>query len=424
MLTSVWQIPQATSLTRISSARGSSSSTSWSVNGRPAAAATAAWTITGEPYDRARLPLRGRRVDRAGERPDHGGHLSVHGRAHRPRGACRIRRRRPRRARGARGVRRRPVAARDAGRASGGPAPGGRTDRGPRGRVRAADDARGRLADRRRRPAGRRGEAASSTGTPTRPRRTRGRRSAAGVFSSLLVRREPVGVVGAIVPWNFPLGLTMPKLCPALLTGCTVVLKPAEETPLYAFLLAEIFEQAGLPHGVLNVVPADRTVSEELVRHPLVDKISFTGSTRAGSRIGAICGEQIKRCSLELGGKSAAIILDDADLDAVIPALAPATMRNSGQACINQTRVLAPREPLRRGRRGTARRSARSGSATPPTRHGRPADQRGAARARRGLHRLGTRARARGSCSEAAAREHDARLLRRADRLRRRRQRA
>jgi aldehyde dehydrogenase (NAD+) len=164
-----------------------------------------------------------------------------------------------------------------------------------------------------------------------------------GVFSRLLVRRVPVGVVGAIVPWNFPLGLTMPKLCPALLTGCTVVLKPAEETPLYAFLLAEIFEQAGLPPGVLNVVPADRTVSEELVRHPLVDKISFTGSTRAGSRIGAICGEQIKRCSLELGGKSAAIILDDADLDEVILELAPATMRNSGQACINQTRVLAPR---------------------------------------------------------------------------------
>jgi aldehyde dehydrogenase (NAD+) len=163
-----------------------------------------------------------------------------------------------------------------------------------------------------------------------------------GVFSSLLVRREPVGVVGAIVPWNFPLGLTMPKVCPALLTGCTVVLKPAEETPLYAFLLAEVFEEAGLPPGVLNVVPADRAVSEELVTHPLVDKITFTGSTRAGSRIGALCGAQIKRCSLELGGKSAAIILEDADLDTLIPALAPATMRNSGQACVNQTRVLAP----------------------------------------------------------------------------------
>ncbi|MEA2143215.1 MAG: aldehyde dehydrogenase [Solirubrobacteraceae bacterium] len=164
-----------------------------------------------------------------------------------------------------------------------------------------------------------------------------------GLYSSLLVRREPVGVVGAIVPWNFPLALTMPKLCPALLTGCTVVLKPAEETPLYAFLLAEIFEEAGLPPGVLNVVPADRSVSEELVRHPLVDKVSFTGSTRAGSRIGAICGGQIKRCSLELGGKSAAIILDDADIGAVITELAPSTMRNSGQACVNQTRVLAPR---------------------------------------------------------------------------------
>ena len=164
-----------------------------------------------------------------------------------------------------------------------------------------------------------------------------------GVFSSLLVRRQPVGVVGAIVPWNFPLGLTMPKLCPALLTGNTVVLKPAEETPLYAFVLAEIFEEAGLPPGVLNVVPADRAVSEELVRHPLVDKISFTGSTRAGSRIGSICGSQIKRFALELGGKSAAVILDDADVETVIGELAPATMRNSGQACINQTRVLAPR---------------------------------------------------------------------------------
>jgi betaine-aldehyde dehydrogenase len=163
-----------------------------------------------------------------------------------------------------------------------------------------------------------------------------------GVFSRLLVRRVPVGVVGAIVPWNFPLGLTMPKLCPALLTGCTVVLKPAEETPLYAFLLAEVFEEAGLPAGVLNVVPADRTVSEELVKHPLVDKISFTGSSRAGSGMGALCGAGIKRCALELGGKSAAIILDDADLDAVIPKLAAATMRNSGQACVNQTRVLAP----------------------------------------------------------------------------------
>ena len=106
-----------------------------------------------------------------------------------------------------------------------------------------------------------------------------------GVFSSLLVRREPVGVVGAIVPWNFPLGLTMPKVCPALLAGCAVVLKPAEETPLYAFLLAEVFEEAGLPPGVLNVVPADRTVSEELRDAPACrqDQLHGKHAQAAGS---------------------------------------------------------------------------------------------------------------------------------------------
>ena len=165
-----------------------------------------------------------------------------------------------------------------------------------------------------------------------------------GVQGPVLVRRQAVGVVGAIVPWNFPLALSFPKLAPALLTGCSIVLKPPEETPLFGFLLAEVFEEAGLPAGVLNVVAADREVSEELVKHPLVDKISFTGSTRAGRRIASLCGEQIKRCSLELGGKSAAIVLPDADLDAVIPALAPNTMTNSGQTCMNQTRVLAQRE--------------------------------------------------------------------------------
>jgi aldehyde dehydrogenase (NAD+) len=165
-----------------------------------------------------------------------------------------------------------------------------------------------------------------------------------GVRSALLVRRRPVGVVGAIVPWNFPLALSFPKLAPALLTGCSVVLKPPEETPLFGSLLAEAFEEAGLPPGVLNVVPADREVSEELVRHPLVDKISFTGSTRAGRRIAALCGEQIKRCSLELGGKSAAIVLPDAHLGVVIPELAPNTMRNNGQTCTNATRVLAHRD--------------------------------------------------------------------------------
>jgi len=165
----------------------------------------------------------------------------------------------------------------------------------------------------------------------------------AGVLGPLLVRRHPVGVVGAIVPWNYPLGLSFPKLAPALLTGCSVVLKPPEETPLFGALLAQVFDEAGLPAGVLNVVAADRAASEALVTHPLVDKISFTGSTRAGRRIAALCGERIRRCGLELGGKSAAIVLPGADLDAVVPALAPSTMSNNGQTCMNQTRVLAHR---------------------------------------------------------------------------------
>jgi betaine-aldehyde dehydrogenase len=165
-----------------------------------------------------------------------------------------------------------------------------------------------------------------------------------GLRSRLLVRRQPVGVVGAIAPWNFPFALSLQKVAPALLTGCTVVLKPPSQTPLFGAAVAAAFADAGLPPGVLNVVPAGREVGEALVRHPLVDKISFTGSTSAGRRIAALCGEQIKRCSLELGGKSAAIVLPGADLDSVIPALAPNTMRNNGQTCTNATRVLAHRE--------------------------------------------------------------------------------
>jgi len=164
-----------------------------------------------------------------------------------------------------------------------------------------------------------------------------------GLRSLVEIRQEPVGVVGAIVPWNVPFSLTAAKLAPALLAGCTVVLKPAEETPLNAFALGEILADAGLPEGVLSVVPADRTVSETLVRHPGVDKISFTGSTVAGKAIASACGEQLKRYSLELGGKSAAIILDDADLDATLSLLLPATINNNGQVCVNQTRILAPR---------------------------------------------------------------------------------
>ncbi|HUO48638.1 MAG TPA: aldehyde dehydrogenase [Acidimicrobiales bacterium] len=159
----------------------------------------------------------------------------------------------------------------------------------------------------------------------------------------VLVTKEPVGVVGAIAPWNVPLFIAAAKLAPSLAAGCTVVYKPAPETPLDAFRLAEIFAEAGLPKGVLSVVPAGREVSEHLVTHEGVDKISFTGSGVGGKRIGGLCGERLKRCTLELGGKSAAIILDDADLATTIPTLLPNAIMNNGQACIAQTRILAPR---------------------------------------------------------------------------------
>ena len=159
----------------------------------------------------------------------------------------------------------------------------------------------------------------------------------------VVVRREPVGVVAAIAPWNVPQFTIMSKLVPALLAGCTVVVKPAPETPLDAYLLAEILHETGLPPGVVNIVPAGREVGEHLVAHPGVDKVAFTGSTVAGRRIGAVCGEQLKRVSLELGGKSAAIVLEDADLDATVEGLKFTALMNSGQACVAQTRILAPR---------------------------------------------------------------------------------
>jgi aldehyde dehydrogenase (NAD+) len=159
----------------------------------------------------------------------------------------------------------------------------------------------------------------------------------------VLVTKEPVGVVGAIAPWNVPLFIAAAKLAPSLVAGCTVVYKPAPETPFDAFRMAEIFSECGLPKGVLSVVPAGREVSEHLVTHPGVDKISFTGSGVGGKRIGGLCGERLKRCTLELGGKSAAIILDDADLAVTMPQLLPNSIMNNGQACIAQTRILAPR---------------------------------------------------------------------------------
>ena len=158
-----------------------------------------------------------------------------------------------------------------------------------------------------------------------------------------LVTREPVGVVAAIVPWNVPQAITMHKLAPALLTGCTLVLKPAPETPLDAFLLADLLKAAGVPDGVVNVVPADRDVSEYLVTHPGVDKVAFTGSTAAGRRVAALCGQDLRRVTLELGGKSAAVILDDADLDATVESLRMGSFRNSGQVCSLKTRLVVSR---------------------------------------------------------------------------------
>jgi aldehyde dehydrogenase (NAD+) len=165
-----------------------------------------------------------------------------------------------------------------------------------------------------------------------------------GLLGPVLVTKEPVGVVAAITPWNVPLFLATAKLSPALLAGCTVVFKPAPETPLDANLLGEILAEAGLPKGVLSVVPAGREVGEHLVNHPGVDKVSFTGSSVAGRKIGAACGANLKRVSLELGGKSAAILLDDVDLEATLPLMMPNAIMNNGEACISLTRILAPRD--------------------------------------------------------------------------------
>ncbi len=164
-----------------------------------------------------------------------------------------------------------------------------------------------------------------------------------GLLGPVMVAKEPVGVVAAITPWNVPLFLAAAKLAPALLSGSTVVFKPAPETPLDANLLAEIMETAGLPKGVLSVVPAGREVGEHLVNHPAVNKVSFTGSSVAGKKIGAACGANLKRFSLELGGKSAAILLDDVNLAEALPLMMPNAIMNNGEACISLTRILAPR---------------------------------------------------------------------------------
>jgi acyl-CoA reductase-like NAD-dependent aldehyde dehydrogenase len=155
-----------------------------------------------------------------------------------------------------------------------------------------------------------------------------------------MVVREPVGVVAAICPWNSPLASMTRKVAPALLAGCTVIMKPSPETPLDAYILAECIEAAGLPAGVVNLVPAHRDAADYLVCRPEVDKVAFTGSTAAGRRIGAVCGDRIARFSLELGGKSAAIVLDDIAISDVVATLTPGMCRLNGQVCASLTRVV------------------------------------------------------------------------------------
>jgi aldehyde dehydrogenase (NAD+) len=160
-----------------------------------------------------------------------------------------------------------------------------------------------------------------------------------------IVRREPIGVVGAIVPWNYPQTLAAFKYAPALAAGCTIVMKPSPETVLDAFLLAEAVAAAGIPEGVVSIVPGGRELGAYLVEHRDVDKVAFTGSTAAGRRVAEACGRLLRPVTLELGGKSAAIVLDDADLDLakIGNDLFAATLVNNGQTCYLGTRVLAPR---------------------------------------------------------------------------------
>lgn len=156
------------------------------------------------------------------------------------------------------------------------------------------------------------------------------------------VCKEPVGVCAAITPWNAPLVLLSYKVAAGLAAGCTIVAKPSPETPLEAYILAECIEQAGLPAGVFNIVPAGREGGDYLVRHKMIDKVAFTGSTAAGKHIAAVCAGRLARVSLELGGKSPAILLDDADFAAALPSLMAYSMPITGQVCFSLTRILVP----------------------------------------------------------------------------------
>ncbi len=173
-----------------------------------------------------------------------------------------------------------------------------------------------------------------------------------------LVVEEAIGVCTFITPWNYPLHQTIGKVAPALVAGCTMVLKPSSETPLNAFLLADIIDSVGLPAGVFNLVTgAGRTVGEALCVHPEVDMISITGSTEAGARIAELGAPTVKRICQELGGKSANVLLDGADLSKAVPAGITGMMLNCGQTCTALTRMIVPREQAGRSRRSRRRRA-------------------------------------------------------------------
>jgi aldehyde dehydrogenase (NAD+) len=164
---------------------------------------------------------------------------------------------------------------------------------------------------------------------------------------STLMRKEPIGVCGLITPWNWPMNQIVAKVAPALAAGCTVVLKPSEVAPLSAHLFAEVLDQAGLPPGVFNLVNGDGpTLGSAIVSHPDVDMVSFTGSTRAGVAVALAAAPTVKRVTQELGGKSANIILDDADLDSTVTEGVQACFRNTGQSCNAPTRMLVPRSRM------------------------------------------------------------------------------
>jgi len=159
----------------------------------------------------------------------------------------------------------------------------------------------------------------------------------------ILVLKQPIGVVAAITPWNFPIAMITRKVAPALAAGCTVVVKPAEDTPLSALALAELADQAGIPPGVLNLITCTRErapeVATEFTSNPLVRKLSFTGSTAVGKQLMRQCADQVKKVSLELGGNAPFIVFDDADLDAAVAGAIASKYRNAGQTCVCANRL-------------------------------------------------------------------------------------